>query len=55
MICKIQVMTLGEDGHHLSVPRCSYALRRIRNSRAQMLASGRSSPSMVGISSETVG
>jgi hypothetical protein len=39
----------------LSVPRCSDALRRIKISRAQMLASGRSSPSMVGISSETVG
>jgi hypothetical protein len=40
---------------NLSVPRCSDALRRIKISRAQMLASGRSSPSMVGMSSEMVG
>ena len=40
---------------NLSVPRCSDALRRIKISRAQMLASGPGSPSMVGISSETVG
>ena len=37
----------------LAGANCVFA--RIKISRAQMLASGRSSPSMVGMSSETVG
>ena len=36
-------------------PQSHYLGPQIKISRAQMLASGRSSPSMVGMSSETVG
>ena len=54
-IMKFRELEVYLETLYIAAPFRSDALRRIKISRAQMLESGRSSPSMVGMSSETVG